>query len=148
MKSICSHLSTCCTYILHVHHVWYAVKTPNDFLVVYTAVLSIANIQIYSSRILWNSYLPSQVECFQYNNRLHVTLHCNNFSRHSIIVDRTHGTGLIILTQHSRDITTPPNKCLVNTTITVSPRGTELIILIQHSKQITSPTNCQVSMTE
>ena len=41
--------------------------------------------------------LPSQVECLQYNNSLHMTLSFINFSRHSIIVDRAHGTRLIIL---------------------------------------------------
>jgi len=45
--------------------------------------------------------LPSQVECLQYNNRLHMSLCFINFSRHSIIVHRAHGTGLIILTQNS-----------------------------------------------
>jgi len=51
--------------------------------------------------IFWKCNLPSHVECLQYNNRLHMTLCFINFSRHSIIVDRAHGTGLIILTQNS-----------------------------------------------
>ena len=54
-----------------------------------------------SHGIFWNCNLPSHVECFQYNNRLHMTVCFINFSRHSIIVDRAHGTGLIILTQNS-----------------------------------------------
>ena len=45
--------------------------------------------------------LPSQVECLQYNNRLHMSLCFINFSRHIIIVERAHDTGLIILTQNS-----------------------------------------------
>jgi len=52
-------------------------------------------------KISWRNNLPSQVECLQYNNRLHMTLYFINFSRHSIIADRAHGTGLIILTQNN-----------------------------------------------
>jgi len=48
------------------------------------------------------TYFISQVECFQYNNRLHKTLCFINCSRHSIIVDRAHGTGLIILAQTTK----------------------------------------------
>jgi len=33
----------------------------------------------------------------QYKNRLNMILCFINFSRHSIIIDRAHGTGLIIL---------------------------------------------------
>ena len=51
-------------------------------------------------KISWRNNLPSQVECLQYN-RLHMTVCFINFSRHSIIFDRAHDTGLIILTQNS-----------------------------------------------
>ena len=51
--------------------------------------------------IFWKCNLPSLVECFQYNNRLHITVCFINFSRHSIIVDRARSTGHIILTQNS-----------------------------------------------
>ena len=53
------------------------------------------------SNISCRNNLPSQVECLQYNNRLHMTVCFINFSRHSIIVDRAHGTGLIILAQNN-----------------------------------------------
>ena len=52
-------------------------------------------------KISWRNNLPSQVEHLQYNNRLHMTVCFINFSRHSIIVDRARGTGLIILTQNN-----------------------------------------------
>ena len=50
-------------------------------------------------KMSWSNNLPSQVERLQYNNRLHMTVCFINFSRHSIIVDRAYGTGLIILTE-------------------------------------------------
>ena len=49
----------------------------------------------------WSNNIPSQVEHLQYHNRLHMTVCFINFSRHSIIVDRARGTGLIILTQNN-----------------------------------------------
>ena len=52
-------------------------------------------------KISWRYKLPSQVERLQYHNRLNMTVCFINFSRHSIIVDRAHGTGLIILTQNN-----------------------------------------------
>ena len=63
--------------------------------------------------IFWKCNLPSHVECFQYNNRLHMTQCFINFSRHSIIVDRARSTGLNILTQNSShsEILTVNSQC-------------------------------------
>jgi len=52
------------------------------------------------------TYFISQVECFQYNNRLHTPVCFINFSRHSIIVDRAHDTALIILAQTTKSAIT------------------------------------------
>jgi len=76
-------------------------------MIFYTQILSIwhYNIAMQFSKatvqISLRYNLPSQVECLQYNNRLHMTLCFINFSRHSIIVDIAHGTGFIILTQNN-----------------------------------------------
>jgi len=48
--------------------------------------------------------LQSQVECLQYNNRIHMTQFFINFSKHSINFDGAHGTGLTILIQNSSQI--------------------------------------------
>jgi len=69
--------------------------------------LQIFQLQLFGK--LWSSHLPSQVECLQYNNRLHMTVCFISFSRHSIIVDTARSTWLIILTQHSKQITSPDN---------------------------------------
>jgi len=67
--------------------------------------------------------LPSQVECLQYNNRLHMNVCFINFSRHSITVDRAHGTGLIILTQNSSQHLDTDVTCEITTVFSTNAIG-------------------------
>jgi len=69
----------------------------------------------------WN--LPSQVECLQYNNGLHITLCFINFRRHSIIVNRAHGTELIILTQNNSQQCDTNVNCEITTVFSINAIG-------------------------
>ena len=63
-----------------------------------------SNFQKQLQQFLVRNNLPREVECLQYNNRLHMTVCFINFSRHSFTVDRAHGTGLIILAQNNSQL--------------------------------------------